>query len=155
MAKMTLVELKREISEMLAEARKKKAKAEKAKRNAGQAAASYGTYDEAFDFSEPLGEFNLLRSQGGVNWGPQTSSGTRTEIKESEEQALRSLIREVLDSNFVPQDSVWTSLSEATDPSYGSIWEAAAHFWEKTEDLKKKNKSVGSAACHDKKKKRG
>ena len=56
--KMTINELKQQISEIIEEAKKKDQKEKKFKRVGAQVEA-YGFYDESHDFSEPLGVHNL------------------------------------------------------------------------------------------------
>lgn len=149
MAKLSINELKYEIAEILSEAKKKKEKKIDAKKKRG-ATGAYGFYDEALDFSAPLGAYNLYRQQGAVNWGPMTSDGPHVDssfgnpnvagnmvmpghMKESaDEKALRSLVREVIQFGLIPEDSAWAPLMENKEgQSFGSIWEAAAHWFQK------------------------
>jgi hypothetical protein len=123
---MTRNELKATIAEILSEAKKKKAKAEKLKKTGGRAAAAYGYYDEALDFTDPLGAANRYYQQGGVNWGPMTSGAG---LKESEETALRATVREVLENGLIPEESAWAPVLEGSRPQYfESTWEQA--LWE-------------------------
>lgn len=134
---MTLNELKITIAEMLEEAKKKKEKTDRLKAASGTAKTAYGHYDEALDFSSPLGPHNLYRSQGAVNWGPYTGPGphidqnfanpnTRLNLKEGEETAIRQIVREVIEFGLVPPDSAWAPLMESRrEPVFESIWEAA------------------------------
>jgi len=90
-------DIKRVISNVLAEAKKKKEKAEVLKHDPKPAA--YG-YSEAFDFSAPLGAYNLYRSQGAVNWGPMTGPGSKIDDKivgqrANLEQVLHGIVKEV------------------------------------------------------------
>jgi hypothetical protein len=147
MAKLSINELKYEIAEILSEAKKKKEKKTDAKKKRG-AVGAYGFYDEALDFSAPLGAYNLYRQQGAVNWGPMTSDGPHIDSsfanpnvagnpgrvhESSDEHALRSLVREVIQFGLIPEDSAWAPLMENKDDgrTYGSIWEAAAHWFQK------------------------
>lgn len=133
MAKMTINELRVEIAQMLAEAKKKAKKSSKASKQAGRAAMAYGLYDEAFDFSEPLGADNWVARAGAVNWGPVSFGGDSFDhLTESEEKALRHMVREVMEAGIVPAESAWQPLSEATEPKkFESIWEAAKHWYQK------------------------
>lgn len=151
---MTLNELKLVIAEMLDEAKKKTQKAEKLKKK-GASIEAYGIYDEAFDFSAPLGALNLYRQQGAVNWGPQTSAGTHVDstyqnptqntvnMKESEERALRALVREVIENGLVPAESAWAPMFEsARETIFESSWDAASHLYEAWYDKFKKDEKA-------------
>lgn len=133
MSKMTLNELRVEIAQMLAEAKKKSVKSSKASRQAGRAAMAYGLYDEAFDFSEPLGGDNWVRRAGAVNWGPVSFGGDSFDhLTEADEKVLRHLVREVMEMGLVPESSAWAPLSESQEPRrFSSIWEAAQHWYQK------------------------
>lgn len=120
---MNINELKIVISEILEEAKKKKEKQILAKEASLNAISAYGNYANAFDFSAPLGAYNLYRQQGAVNWGPYTSNGphidsnfanpnTRLSMKESEEVAIRAIVREVIEHGLVPHDSAWAPMME-------------------------------------------
>jgi hypothetical protein len=118
----------------LAEAKKKKEMTDKAKKEVHPAGYSYS---EAFDFSAPLGAYNLYRSQGAVNWGPMTGPGTKIDDRiaggRSEmESALRSFIKEAIRQE-TNNDSSWTQLSELVNPKppkFGNVWEAAMHWYD-------------------------
>ena len=153
MAKMSLNELKMVIAEMLDEAKKKSSVAD-AKRRRTPAMEAYGLYDEAFDFSEPLGPFNLYRQQGVANWGPYTAENPHidstfrsynpgaTQMHEQDEHALRLLVREVLHNGLVPPDSAWAPLVERQRVEGSTnIWERADRLLEAWYDnLKKSSK---------------
>jgi len=153
MPKMTMNELKLEIAEILDEAKKKKEKVEDIKKK-GAHIQAYGLYDEAFDFSVPQGEFNLYRQQGAVNWGPYTSAGAHvdnnysnpnggmTQMKESEEHAIRALVREVIQNGLVPKDSAWAPMMETQKQATtdGSAWGQARSLYEAWYDNFKKSK---------------
>jgi hypothetical protein len=145
--KMTIDELKRQIGELVNEAKKKDKKAVEAKKK-----PAYGFYEEALDFSEPLGAFNLYGSQGGVNWGPMTSAGAPVSVSsasperskpsgmnESEEQILRSLVREVITTGVpVEESSAWAVFLPDREPIFENAWgeaiyEAKKHWFQKTE----------------------
>lgn len=141
---MTLNELKITIAEMIEEAKKKKEKTERLKAASGGAKSAYGYYDEALDFSAPLGGYNLYRSQGAVNWGPHTNGGphidqnfanpnTRLNLKEGGEEPLRQIVREVIEFGLVPPDSAWAPMMEnQRETIYENVWEQAlaeAHWY--------------------------
>jgi hypothetical protein len=132
---MNINELKLVVAEMLEEAKKKKEKEIKAKENSGGAKNAYGTYAEALDFSWPLGAHNLYRSQGAVNWGPETNAGTHVDqnfanpntfLGMNEERALRHIVREVIEYGLVPANSAWAPMMESSrSADGGSLWEEA------------------------------
>lgn len=137
--KMTIDELKHQIAAILDEAKKKKEKADKVKRMSAQIEA-YGFYTEEHDFSAPLGAANLYRSQGAVNWGPYTSAGTTVEhqnvgnpnqgylkIREGDEKALRTLVREVIQNGLIDETSAWAPFIQRQEPLFESTWEEAAY----------------------------
>lgn len=47
------------------------------------------SYSPAFDFSAPLGAYNLYRSQGASNWGPMTGPGTQIDASVSGKRASK------------------------------------------------------------------
>ena len=161
MPNMSLNELKLVIAEILDEAKKKKEKVEKI-RHRGAAIEAYGIYDEAFDFSEPLGAFNLYRQQGGANFGPYTAEnipydgayhGNRgtNEICETDERALRTVVREVIQNGLIPDSSAWAPLMERQRKAGSdSIWEQADRLFEAWYDNLKKSSSKGSSKKKDK-----
>lgn len=153
--KMTISELKHQIADILDEAKKKKEKAEKIKRMSAQIEA-YGYYTEEHDFSAPLGAANLYRSQGAVNWGPYTSAGTHVDhqnagnpnqgylkIRESDERALRSLVREVIQNGLIDESSAWAPFTQKQEPLFESTWEEVAYRIDEAwyDDFKKSKKS--------------
>jgi hypothetical protein len=155
--KMTIDELKHQIAEILDEAKKKPEKAEKLRRMAAQVEA-YGFYAEEHDFSAPLGAYNLYRQQGAVNWGPMTSDGTHVDnnvgnpnagsaakyMRESEERALRNLVREVIENGLVDESSAWAPFLTAKEPIFESTWEEVVHRMNEAwyDDFKKGKKSA-------------
>ena len=161
--KMTIDELKHQIAEILDEAKKKPEKAAKLKRMAAQVEA-YGFYDESHDFSAPLGAYNLYRQQGAVNWGPMTSDGTHVDnngvgnpnvghqfMKESEERALRGLVREVIENGLVDESSAWAPFLASKEPIFESTWEEASHriteaWYDDFKSDKKDDKSKGKSS---------
>ena len=170
MPKMSMNELKKAIAEIIYEAKKEK-KAEKiAVRNA--AVEAYGHYDEAHDFSKPLGDKNRMRQQGQVNWGPYTSAGSDIEtsvanpnassaanqMKESDERALRALVREVLENGLIDEQSAWAPFLKRAQPIFESSWEEAALRLTEKNWFDKKNeadKPAGRAFGIEKDKSRG
>lgn len=156
---MTLSELKCLVAEILEEA-KKKAPAEIKKK--GRSIEAYGLYDEAFDFAAPLGALSLYRQQGAVNWGPHTSDGPyidstfhdpqpgRIVVRESEERALRMLVREVIENGLVPASSAWAPMVEGNrEAVYESPWEAAEPLFEAWYDKFKGSKKSEKASKKD------
>jgi hypothetical protein len=152
--KMTINELKRQISEIIEEAKKKDQKEKKFKRVGAQVEA-YGFYDESHDFSEPLGVHNLYRQQGQVNWGPYTGVGPHVNqygpantnavgLKETDEKALRSLVREVLENGLIGEESAWAPFlaKVSREPIFESSWHEAASMM---------NEEVLEEAWYDKK----
>lgn len=154
--KMTINELKHQIAEILDEAKKKPEKAAKIKRMSAQIEA-FGYYDESHDFSAPLGAYNLYRQQGAVNWGPMTSDGTHVDnkgvgnpnagtaapyMRENDERALRSLVREVIENGLVDESSAWAPFLSSQEPLFESTWEEAAYRLTEAwyDDFKKEKK---------------
>jgi len=126
----SLDEIKAIISKVLAEAKKKKEKSDKAKKEVHPAGYSYA---EALDFSAALGAYNLYRSQGAVNWGPMTGAGTHIDDKIAGGRAesnsiLRSFIKEAIRQEMTEEASAWNTISKKTQPKQNkpkNIWEAA------------------------------
>lgn len=128
--KLTLEQLGQMVDGIIAEAKKKKEKAAALKAHAGTAGSAYGAYAEAFDFSAPLGGYNLYRNQGAVNWGPMTSGGTRINdnvagAKGLDEKMLRAAVRDMISEKVSP----WDVLG-AVNESPKNIWEAAQHWYD-------------------------
>src|SRR3990167_9227603 len=113
--KVTARGLREVVVEIISEAKKKKTKAKKPEKEVKPTGYSF---DEAFDFSAPLGGYNLYRSQGAVNWGPMTSQGTKVDDGAAgmQEGALRALARQVIREHVDPRDSAWMSLVETKAP---------------------------------------
>jgi len=130
-------EIKKIVAEVLAEAKKKKEKGDKLKDEHEAKPGAYG-YAEAFDFSAPLGAYNLYKSQGAVNWGPMTGPGTHVDTNtvgaSKSEKALRSYVREEIKEQISQEWSAWDVLSEAVAerPSIppSNVWEAAMHWYD-------------------------
>ena len=161
MAKITMNELKLEIAEIVSEAKKKKEKADAIKKR-GSSVEAYGLYDEAFDFSSPLGVYNLYRQQGGVNYGPYTGAGISVDstfnspaqgalqMKESDERALRAMVREVIQNGLVPESSAWAPMLEKKTVSE-SPWHEAEGLFEAWYDRFKKSKKSEAESKKSKK----
>jgi len=138
--KVTLEEIKSIVSDVLSEAKKKKEKSEKAKKEVHPAGYSYA---EALDFSAALGAYNLYGSQGAVNWGPMTGPGTKVDDRiaggrAESESILRSFIKEAIKQEMNEDQSAWQQLSEKTNVAKknpSNVWEAAQHL--STKKLKK------------------
>lgn len=82
--KITVEQLKAVIKDALVEAKKSKKKKGDADLDPTQVVKGYET-DDTCDFSKPLGDDNLYKNQGKVNWGPYT-----------EEKAIRMMVRQAL-----------------------------------------------------------
>ena len=165
MAKMNLNELKVEIASILEEAKKKDKKADDLEKK-GKSIEAYGLYDEAFDFSQPLGAMNLYAQQGAVNWGPYTSGGpvidssfadpqrnnATSNLKEEDEHALRTLVREVIENGLIPAGSAWAPVLNRVSKPFGT-WDQAARMAEawydrdqkKSESPVKRGKGIDKA----------
>ena len=130
MAKMTLNELKHQIAGILEEA-KKSEKSTRSSKKSGKPpqVEAYGFYDKEHDFSTPQGEHNLYRQQGAVNWGPYTSAGPRVDysLKETDERALRALVREVIENGTIDESSAWAPFLARAAPLFESSWEEVAY----------------------------
>jgi hypothetical protein len=117
---MSMNQIKKIVSEVLAEAKKKKKKGEALKAAYEAKPGAYG-YAEAFDFSAPLGAYNLYKNQGAVNWGPMTGPGTKIDDNyaggvSGTEKALRSYVRDEIREQVESTWSAWDVLSEAITP---------------------------------------
>jgi len=130
----TMNEIRQLVRDVILEAKKKKEKAEKL---AYEPHPKEFTYDDALDFSAPLGAYNLYRSQGASNWGPMTGagskiddrvSGTKDDKDNADEALLRSFINNVV-KECLETDSSWGSLRESSEMSK-NIWEAALHWYD-------------------------
>ena len=153
---MTMNELRLEIANIISEAKKKKDKAEKTKKR-GASTTAYGLYDEALDFSAPLGAYNLYRQQGVVNWGPYTSSGPNIDSQfnnpnvgpmSTNEAALRSVVRDVIKNGLIPEHSAWAPMVERENPSEGTWGDASRLFeawYDKTSSDDEEKKGRGKA----------
>lgn len=164
MAKTTFVGLKREIANILAEAKKVK---KKSSTRLPPQIEAFGHYDKEHDFSEPLGARNLYRQQGSVNWGPNTGPGDHfdtssagpnsrsaaSQMKESDESAIRSLVREVITNGLIDESSAWAPFLASKAPIFESTWEEVEHRMNEAwyDDFKKDKKSDDD----DKPKKKG
>jgi hypothetical protein len=142
---MSLNELKLVIAEILDEAKKKSEKIEKTRKR-GAAVEAYGLYDEAFDFSDPLGPFNLYRQQGQANFGPYTAENIPYDgayhrdnrgATQVHEQAIRQVVRDVIQNGLVPGSSAWAPMLERE--SANGTWEEAGRLFEAWYDNIKKS----------------
>jgi hypothetical protein len=152
---MTLNELRYEIAQILSEAKKKKEKAEELKKK-GRSIEAYGLYDESFDFSAPLGAYNLYRQQGAVNWGPYTSAGPQIDssfgnpnVGPKNEQALRSVVRDVIKNGLIPEHSAWAPMMEkqVNTTTWGSAMNLFEAWYDKQsskDEAKKKSEKTGN-----------
>ncbi len=153
--KFSINELKLVIAEILDEAKKKKAKADDIKKK-GASVEAYGIYDEAFDFAAPLGAWNLYARQGAANFGPYTAEPPHYDstfhdpnrgagIRESDERALRALVREVIQNGLVPVNSAWAPLMESSREVVSeSPWHEAEALFEAWYDKFKKSSKKSS-----------
>lgn len=130
---MKIDELRTLISQVLAEAKKKKEKSDKAKVKPEPPAYSYA---EAFDFSAPLGAYNLYHNQGVVNWGPQTSGGPRVDDQVTvpsaaalTQEAVSGFIGKLMNEQAVSQ-SEWDVFQEHVENGPEGIWESALHWYD-------------------------
>lgn len=133
--KVSLKELRSIVADVLTEAKKKKKKSKDLEKNVDP--KGYG-YAESFDFSAPLGGYNLYRSQGVTNWGPHTGAGPKIDdnvggTKALSEKTLRSYLRSIIHEHISTEQSSWNQLSELTDSkskNFNNIWEAANHWYD-------------------------
>ena len=94
-------------------------------------------YAEQLDFSNPLGGYNLYKSQGASNWGPMTGPGPQIDDN------IRMPPQKINMGESVHPESAWSNLVE----SHESIWESALHWYD--------HMGVGlGEACSDKKNKK-
>lgn len=108
---------------IVAEGKKKREKAEKLKQDALPAGFAYV---EAFDFSAPLGAYNLYRTQGTVNWGPMTGIGTKIDDRVSGNRYdVGDEPRRALDGDKFMESSSGTSPWELLSESSACPWVAA------------------------------
>lgn len=118
--KISVKELRGMIGEIVSEAKKKKDKSKTPVK--GVKPGSY-SYDEAFDFSAPLGALNMYSQQGSANWGPLTTSmHTPSGFESLSEVAIRSLVRQVIRESAEQEYEVyvgeggWAFAVRATSP---------------------------------------
>lgn len=114
---LTINKLRALVDSVIEEA-KKKPKKKKEKQEEMNVSPGEYQYAEALDFSEPLGGYNLYKSQGAVNWGPMTGPGPAID-----DSIRMPPVRVPLGEGAAP-DSEWSHLVEAIDPQ--NIWETAA-----------------------------
>lgn len=121
----------------------KKGKGKKKEKDAPAAVqpAAYG-YSEALDFSTPLGDHNLYKSQGHVNWGPQTGVGPF--VDDSSRKAR---------SNMSSIMSAWDRLSEAVTPRSKDAWGRLEEMYEEQQEMDEKHvgfKKLSHQLAHQK-----
>lgn len=103
--KIGLNNVRNKVSSIVSEARKKKDKSEKQLHKPSP--KEYG-YAESFDFSSPLGGYNLYKSQGASNWGPMTGPGQSIDDKISVPKSAK-LAEDILKlAESIPKSSAWS-----------------------------------------------
>jgi len=108
---------------LLTEKKKKKEKVEDLRKDPEPHAYAYS---EAFDFSAPLGAYNLYRTQGTVNWGPMTGPGSKIDDRILGQRTnLQSLLQGIV---VKESKSAWAPLNESK--SISNVWEAANHWYD-------------------------
>ena len=125
--KISVNELRGMIGEIVAEAKKKNK--DKSKKPTKGVKPNGFSFDEAFDFSAPLGAHNLYALQGASNWGPLTGPGTHladgTSVKNLPEQAVRALVRQVISEQASRSNSAWSSFGGPKN-----VWTEAMHYYD-------------------------
>lgn len=141
-------EINKTIKRTLAEAKKKKEKALELKHDTKP--TGYG-YSESFDFSAPLGAYNLYKGQGAVNWGPMTGPGTKVDDRIAGQRAdIQTLTRDMVKEAAAP--SAWANLTEEKEVDEASAtWNAlkkgvGSFFGGAKNVAKDAAKAVGGAA---------
>lgn len=119
--KISVEELRGIIGEIISEA-KKKTKSEKKTKKEVKPTGFF--FDEALDFSDPLGPLNIYAIQGASNWGPLT--GVLPDVGPLEERAVRSLVRQVISER--KDLSAWSRFGTRSAPK--NVWEAAMHWYD-------------------------
>lgn len=148
MAKMTIRELKRQISDIISEAKKAEEKESKSSMSRRPQVEAFGFYDAEHDFSSPLGAANLYRQQGAVNWGPYTVDNSadprglagagshnpngggvaaQFNMREGDERAIRALVREVIQNGLIDESSAWSPFLKKSEPLFENSWEEIAY----------------------------
>lgn len=121
----TIKEINDIVGRVLLEARKKKKK-EEPKRKHEAVPGEYG-YSESLDFSDPLGDDNLYKKQGGASWGPLTSPGTSLKDKvPGQKSDLESVLKGFMKESQEP--SSWNRLAESFHPD--NVWESAQRWYD-------------------------
>jgi hypothetical protein len=138
--KISVQELRKLVEEVIIEAKKKKDLEEETRPDAH-------IYDKTFDFSKPLGAYNLYRSQGPVNFGPYTGAGPKIDDRPygvKNESSLRAALRQMISEALMPAaGSAWMGVvPPAPKQVPRNIWEAACHWY----DFSGKGLGEGSAA---------
>lgn len=157
-----IYEIRKLVGEVLAEAKKKKEKAEQLKYEAKPAGYSYS---EALDFSAPLGAYNLYRTQGPVNWGPMTGPGTKIDDRIAGQRAgleevLHGIVKEMAapsawapllkESNENLGEGPWDYLKSMGSQAWGGAKKKAADIAKGAKDVHAKAKSASTAADQEK-----
>ena len=107
--KISLKEIKELFNSTITEAKSKKKK--KKEREEKKINPTGYSYSESLDFSQPLGQYNLYKNQGGVNWGPMTGQGPITPDR---------VEAKILDKVHLGEGSAWDILT-----GVNTIWESA------------------------------
>ena len=136
MAKKTLKELKQQISDILVEAKKME---EKESKKVPPQVKAFGHYDDEHNFARALGSYNSAGE--AANWGPSGTggaghpgtldnlgpnnpnanpAGNQLKMRESDEKALRALVREVIENGLIDQTSAWSPFLKKTGPVFES-----------------------------------
>jgi len=112
------------MTEILEEKKGKKGKG-KGEKETEWTPTPLASYDPAFDFSQPLGQSNLYKAQGGVNWGPYTGALADKPAYEIDDETLSNPTKgKRSKKNEGVGRSVWDALNERFNPD-GS-WGIAA-----------------------------
>lgn len=133
--KIGINELKALVESTLAEAKKKKKK-EELEEEATVHPAGYSS-NPAFDFSAPLGAYNLYRSQGQVNFGPYTGPGTKIDDHRLGANSNGNSYQQAVFSEGVDPRSAWAPFVVVKPRAPQTIWEAADYLHEKKLGFKK------------------
>lgn len=105
-----LKELPALVESIIAEAKKKK---DKEKKLSKVPEPKEYQYAEAFDYSPPLAAYNLYRSQGQANWGPQTGEGPRVDDRTAIHHTLKEdekVLNGIVEGTLIPEKSAWDAI---------------------------------------------
>jgi hypothetical protein len=120
--KTTISELRILVDAIIEEARKSK---KKPKDHPDRMKANHPNayqYDEALDFSNPLGSYNLYKSQGGASWGPNTGAGPKVDDN------IRFPPQKLNLGEGVDPNSEWAQLVESNNLE--NVWESVARWYD-------------------------